>query len=62
MKELNDEKCNKQKTGGQAAAGDDTNAANGGAQMANKVSATFFDQIIYGTDHVFTPTQFVGEL
>ena len=56
MKELNDEKCNKQKTANQAAAGDDNSAANGGAQNANKASATFFDQIIYGTDHVFTPS------
>ena len=60
VKALNTEKTGGGQTPGNAAAQGDDQTANGTAQ-ANRQS-TFFEQIIYGTDHVFSPTQFLGQL
>ena len=55
IKTLNDEKCGKNHHIEESK----EEQANGNGK---KTATTFFDQIIYGTDHVFTPTQFIEEL
>lgn len=63
VKALNEEKCQGGSTakanGGNTAAEEGKGSA---GQPGNRPSNAFFDQIIYGTDHVYTPTQFISEL
>ena len=60
IKALNDEKCGKKTL--EESKEEQANGPSAQANAGKKAASTFFDQIIYGADHVFTPTQFIGEL
>lgn len=55
IKALNEEKCQGVSSNAAKGSNGDDASTNANGSQVNK-GKTFFDQIIYGTDHVFTPT------
>ena len=61
IKALNEEKCQAANSGATYGTSGEEASTNANGSQTGK-SKTFFDQIIYGADHVYTPTQFIDEL